>query len=150
MRVLLFFSHLLSFMAGKARHFCIAMGENARRRRQSGLLTWRGRLTQPFQPSPLFKVLSAVITAQKPNGRRTCNLSVLFALTLPVGLPKENEFLGKLDRPSMTPPVLPPVVRPSVSRGLAGCGRSAVNQRKGHWARGTKIVNLWLVQGAAS
>jgi len=70
------------------------MGENARRRRQTGLLTWRGRLTQPFQPSPLFKVRSSGITAQKPSGRRTCNLSVLFALTLRVGLPKESFWVS--------------------------------------------------------
>jgi hypothetical protein len=81
-----------------------------------------------FQPAPVQVVqttaqreqrsqLPAVITAQKPGRTSICNLSVLFALILWVGLPIEKkEFLGKLDRPSMTLPVLPPVVRPSVRK----------------------------------
>jgi hypothetical protein len=35
------------------------------------------------------------ITAQKPDRTSTCNPSVLFALTLRVGLPIEKSFLGK-------------------------------------------------------
>jgi hypothetical protein len=43
--------------------------------------------------------LSAVITAQKPGRTSAPNLSVLFALTLHVGLPIEKSFWASLDRP---------------------------------------------------